>query len=357
MGRLYGPESRLLVTGGGTGGHVIPAIEIALAHRRRGEGPVFYAGGPGGLESRLSRESGIPFFPVSSGGVAGKSLRGRIYGLGKIFAGIPSAMKILGEIRPDLVIGTGGYVQVPVVLAARLKGIPIVLLEPNRVTGLANRFLRPLASRTVFAGRNGAVSGGIPVGGEVRGPSPFRERFFQNPPKILVMGGSQGARSLNKKIPGILASLRNSSVWPIEILHQSGERWREETCEAYRSLGVSARVEGFLPGISALLREQTLVICRAGAMTIAEMTASGTPAIYIPFPHSAGGHQDKNARVLEREGGGWYWPEDWLEDPEARTRDLEKILEDRDNLFAVAGTAWAISPAVSADDWLRALEN
>ena len=91
-------------------------------------------------------------------------------------------------------------------------------------------------------------------------------------------------------------------------------------------------------------------------MTIAEMTASGTPAIYIPFPHSAGGHQDKNARVLEREGGGWYWPEDWLEDPEARTRNLEKILEDRDNLFAVAGTAWAVSPAVSADDWLRALE-
>ena len=91
-------------------------------------------------------------------------------------------------------------------------------------------------------------------------------------------------------------------------------------------------------------------------MTIAEMTASGTPAIYIPFPQSAGRHQDKNALFLAREGGGWYWPEDWLEDPEARTRDLAKILEDRDTLFAVAGKAWIISPAVSADDWLLALE-
>jgi len=356
LGRFYGPESRLLVTGGGTGGHVIPALEIARAHRRRKSSPVFYAGGPGSLESRLSEASQIPFFPVSSGGVVGKSFTEKLEGLRKMAAGIPAALSILARVRPDLVIGTGGYVQIPVVVAARLKRIPIVLLEPNRIPGLANRLLGPLAARTVFPGKDSTGMGGIPVGEGVRGPEPVRERFSRTPSRILVMGGSQGARSLNRLMPEILGGLRNSAVWPIEILHQSGERWMEETRELYRSLGVPARVEGFLPGISGLLRDQTLVIARAGAMTIAELTGSGTPAIYIPFPHSAGRHQEENALSIERQGGGWYWSEDSLMEPEARIRELSEILGRPETLFSVARTAWHISPAVSSDEWLLALE-
>ncbi len=356
MGALYHAGSRLLVTGGGTGGHVIPAIEIARAHRERANAPVFYAGGDGSLEARLAERARIPFFPVSSGGFVGKSLSGKLAGLRKMAGGIPSAIKVLTESHPDLVIGTGGYVQVPVVLAARIRGIPVVLLEPNRVPGLANRLLRPLAVRTVVAGEQGQKGGGIPVAPGVRGPAPLPERFFRNPPKILVMGGSQGARAINRKIPEIIGELRNTSVGPIEILHQSGERWLEETRESYRNLGLSARVEGFLPGISGLLSAQTLVIARAGAMTIAELTGSGTPAIYIPFPHSAGGHQEMNALSLAKEGGGWFWREDRLEDPAACAKDLARILMGREELFATARNAWRLSPAVPAEEWLQALE-
>ncbi len=352
MGALYHAGSRLLVTGGGTGGHVIPAIELARAHRERDNSPVFYAGGDGSLEARLAEEARIPFFPVSSGGFVGKNLAGKLMGLRKMAAGIPSAMKILAESRPDLVIGTGGYVQVPVVLAARIRGLPVVLLEPNRVPGLANRLLRPLAARTVITGEGG----GIPVAPGVRGPEPLPERFFRNPPRILVMGGSQGARAINRKIPEIFGELRNISIGPIEILHQSGERWVEETREAYRKLGIPARVEGFLSGISGLLSGQTLVIARAGAMTIAELTGSGTPAIYIPFPHSAGGHQELNAMSLSKEGGGWSWREDRLEDPGACAQDLARILVDREGLYAIARNAWRLSPAVPAEEWLHALE-
>ncbi len=356
MGAFYGAGSRLLVTGGGTGGHVIPAIELARAHRERAGAPVFYAGGAGSLEARLADSAHIPFFPVSAGGFVGKRLLEKLDGLRKMAAGLPEALMILRKTRPDLVIGTGGYVQVPVVLAARLFGVPVVLLEPNRVPGLANRILRPLALRTVVAGKSGREGGGIPVAPGVRGAAPLPERFLVNPPRILVMGGSQGARTINRKIPEIFGELRNFPVGPIEILHQSGERWVDETREAYRRSGIPARVEGFLPGLSGRFSGQTLVIARAGAMTIAELTGSGTPAIYIPFPHSAGRHQEMNALSLEKEGGGWTWEEDRLEDPGVCAEDLARILGDREGLYAVAKNAWGQSPAVPADEWLQAME-
>ncbi len=356
MGRLYGPSTRLLLTGGGTGGHVIPAIELARAHRALTDAPVIYAGSPDSLESRLAGESRIPFFRVRSSGFVGKSFGGKIRALANLLRGIPEALDVLKDHTPDLVIGTGGYVQIPVVLAAWLRRIPVVLLEPNRVTGLANRLLRPFASKIVFGeGDPDGSLKGIPVPPSVRGVRPECERFLGHPVKIMIMGGSQGAQTINQKVPEILAGLRNTPLWPIEILHQSGERWKEDTKIRYETLGIGARVEGFLSGLSGHLSEQMLVIARAGAMTIAEITASGTPAIYVPYPHAAGGHQEKNARSVEIREAGWCWTEEELADVKARSADLLKILEDRMALLSVAQKAWTLSPAVTGEEWLRSL--
>ena len=353
MPPLYEPQKSLLITGGGTGGHVVPAIEIARAHQRFSSRPVLYAGTPGSLEERLASRAGIPFSPIRAGGVVGKSWSGKVSGVLAILRGTGSALRLVRDFRPGLVIGTGGYVQVPVIVAARILGVPIVLIEPNRVAGLANRVLGPLARRVVYGWSS---DGGIPLAPDVRRPAPDRDRFEAIPLKILVMGGSQGARVLNERVPEILArTLPHIPSRSVEIIHQSGERWVESTRERYQRLGLSVRVEGFLPEIASLLGSQSLVIARAGAMTVAEITASGTPAIYCPFPHSAGGHQKENARAVEESGGGWCWEEERLLGIESCAADLARILSDSSLLYATGMGAWKLSPGVPASEWLSRL--
>ncbi len=350
MPPLYDPGKSLLVTGGGTGGHIIPAIEIARAHRRLSALPVVYAGTPGSLEERLASRATIPFEPVRAGGVVGKSFVKKLAGGMAILRGTGDALRLLRKSRPGLVIGTGGYVQVPVILAARLLRVPTLLIEPNQVAGLANRVFAPFVDRVVFGW---APGGGIPLAPDVRGPAPVPERFERRPLRLLIMGGSQGARVLNERLPEIVATaLKSMGDTPVDVIHQCGERWVESTRESYRQWGVSARVEGFLPGIATLLGEQSLVVARAGAMTVAEITASGTPAIYCPFPHSAGGHQRENARSVERTEGGWCWEEEQLLDKKACALELARILSSGPLLYGRGKKAWENSPGVSASEWL-----
>jgi len=353
MSGLYDFNRGLLVTGGGTGGHVIPAIELALAHRTLSTAPVTYAGTPGSLEERLSARAGIPFVPVSAGGLVGKSLVGKISGGVAILRGTRAALELIRRLSPGLVIGTGGYVQVPVIAAARILGVPCVLVEPNRIAGLANRALAPFVSRVVNGWDSG---GGIPLAPDVRKAPPDPDRFAQSPLRLLVMGGSQGARTINERVPGIVAlALRTMGEGRIEVIHQSGERWLSDTEARYKKFGVSARVTGFLPGIASLLGEQSLVFARAGAMTVAEITASGTPAIYCPFPHSAGGHQKANALAVSEAGGGWCWEESRLSDTETCAKELATIISDRNHLFESGRRAWELSPGVPAAEWLQRL--
>ena len=355
MSPLYDLKRGLLVTGGGTGGHVIPAIELALAHRNLSSSSVTYAGTPGSLEERLSGRHQIPFAAVSAGGLVGKSLLGKISGGVAILRGTQGAMALIRRLSPGLVIGTGGYVQVPVIIAARILGVPCVLLEPNKIAGLANKVLAPFVSHVVNGWDTG---GGIPLAPDVRKAPPDPVRFSRNPLRFLVMGGSQGARSINERIPGIVASaLRRMPESRVEIIHQSGDRWLFDTEARYKNLGVPARVTGFLPGIASLFGEQSLVFARAGAMTVAEITASGTPAIYCPFPHSAGGPQKANALAVSEAGGGWCWDESRLSDTDSCARDLAAILCDRNHLFERGRKAWEKSPGIPASEWLLGLEN
>jgi UDP-N-acetylglucosamine--N-acetylmuramyl-(pentapeptide) pyrophosphoryl-undecaprenol N-acetylglucosamine transferase len=272
----------------------------------------------------------------------------------KVARGVDAAHGILKKVRPGLVVGTGGYVQIPVVCAAILQGIPVVLLEPNKVTGLANRIFQPWVARLVRADGKGDPVG-IPVSPEMLGPPPTRERFLGDHLRIMVLGGSQGARFLNEKIPGILKEALSKTDRRVEILHQSGERWKDSTTTRYRDLGLDARVEGFVPGLSSRFAEQTLIVARAGAMTVAEITASGTPAIYVPFPFSAGGHQKMNAEGVQAKGAGWCWTEGDLDNAGIRAKELSDILFAPDRLFDMAVRAWNSSTAVSAESWLQAL--
>ena len=347
---LYDPGKSLVVTGGGTGGHVIPAIEIARAHQRLSSSPVLYVGTPGSLEERLAARANLPFAAVRAGGVVGKSLLGKLAGGASILQGVGGAIRMLRRFRPGLVVGTGGYVQVPVIVAAGLLRIPALLVEPNRVAGLANKVLAPFVSRVVYGWERG---GGIPLAPDVRGPEPDANRFERMPLRLLIMGGSQGAQMLNERLPEVVAlAVRRLEGRPVEIIHQCGERWLDATKNRYQQLGLAVRVEGFLPEISKLFREQSLVIARAGAMTVAEITASGTPAIYIPFPHSAGGHQQENAREVERTGGGWCWEESSLMEKENRGQELAGLLSAGTYLYERGQKAWEHSPGISASEWL-----
>jgi UDP-N-acetylglucosamine--N-acetylmuramyl-(pentapeptide) pyrophosphoryl-undecaprenol N-acetylglucosamine transferase len=354
--RVPGPGlAQLVVTGGGTGGHVIPALNIARAAIDRFKAKVLYVGTTGNLEERMASEAGIPFVGLKASGFMSKGWSRKAKALFQIPPSVLEARSLFARVRPDLVIGTGGYVQIPAVLAARMACIPSVLIEPNVVTGWANRLLGPIADLVVPCyGTSGMT--GVPLASDAKPPEPKPERF-RPPYRILVSGGSQGALRLNRNIPRIFRSLDAFGVRPeeIDILHQTGEKWKEETESSYRSLGLRARVAGFVPDLLREYGDRCLVIARSGAMSVAEITFSGTPAIYVPYPHAVSDHQTRNASHIRDGGGGWLWPDESLEEVEDRARDLAQILKSPQELHAVAVRAWRMTPGRPAVRWLEEL--
>lgn len=352
------PVSRLehlVVTGGGTGGHVIPALNIARAAIGRFKAKVVYVGTAGNLEERMAGEAGIPFLGLKASGFMGRGWRRKAKALLQIPASVLEARALFARIRPDMVIGTGGYVQIPAVLAARMARIPSVLIEPNVVTGWANRLLGPVADLVVPCYGSSGMTG-VPLASEAKPPEPKAERF-RPPYRILVTGGSQGALRLNRNLPRIFRSLDAFGIRPeeMDILHQTGEKWIEETESSYRSMGLRARVAGFVPDLMREYGGRCLVIARSGAMSVAEITFSGTPAIYVPYPHAVSDHQTWNARHIRDGGGGWLWNDESLEEVEGRARDLAQILKNPQELHAVAVRAWRMTPGRPAARWLEEL--
>lgn len=344
---------RLAVTGGGTGGHVVPALNILSAARREFHAEVLYIGTPGNMEERLAREYGYPFSGIRTSGFMGKGVVRKIKALSQVLPGVSEAIRILKDFSPDLLIGTGGYVQAPPVIAASLLGIPVFLLEPNVLTGWANRLLKPLVAGMVPPYGGGRAIG-VPLGIEPRPPSPPRRRF-SGALSILVAGGSQGARQINRQVPIILHAAMKDANRPVTIFHQAGESGREETEELYRSLGVPATVMGFVPDLAARYRESALVIARAGAMTVAEITYSGAPAFYVPYPLAIRDHQRVNAEAVRNAGGGWVWDDISLSDTTERARELSRVLSDPDRLHLAAVAAWTLSPGRPSGQWLCCL--
>lgn len=298
---------RAILAGGGTGGHVIPALAIAQQLQKEYRTELLFVGTARGIENRLVPAAGFALRLVQVGALKNVSLQTRL----KTFLGLPQAVwassRILSEFRPDVVIGVGGYASGPAMLAAVARRVPTLVFEPNFVPGFANR---------VVAGLVSAAAVQFPETGkyfrrcEVTGV-PVREAFFQinsgpTVPTLLVFGGSQGAHAINQVVMQSAAELL-TQVPGLRIVHQIGERDYNDAQVAYAGLGEAVQggaVEAhrFIDDMPGTFARANLLLCRSGASTVGEVTAAGKPAIFVPFPRAADDHQKRNAEALERAG-------------------------------------------------------
>jgi UDP-N-acetylglucosamine--N-acetylmuramyl-(pentapeptide) pyrophosphoryl-undecaprenol N-acetylglucosamine transferase len=308
---------RAILAGGGTGGHVIPAIAIAEELQNLYRAEVLFVGTERGIEKRLVPQAGFQLRLIEVGALNQVKLTTRI----KTMAGLPLAVwdarRILSEFAPEIVIGVGGYASGPAMLAAILKRIPTLAFEPNVVPGFANRVIARMVSGAAVHFRETAEY--FPHA-EVTGV-PVRPAFFEigtrpaetEKPTLLVFGGSQGAHAINRAMVDCLAALL-ARVPAIYIIHQTGERDYNETQAAYQRAGVTAEVHQFISDMPGFFRRADLVLCRSGASTVAEVAAAAKPAVFIPFPRAADDHQRVNAQALERAGAAVVLEETKLDD-------------------------------------------
>ena len=300
---------RVVIAGGGTGGHLYPGIAVAreLLARRPGS-TVTFAGTERGIEFRVVPREGFELDTIRSGGLKGKSLSDRARGASLIPLGMLDAWGIVSKRRPDLVIGVGGYSSGPVVLTAALRGVPTMLLEQNAVPGLTNRMLARVVdaaavtyeSTRSFFGSKAFVSGN-PVRAEFVDRAEAAQGTRGAGVQLLIFGGSQGAQAINAAMVAAAPRLAEAGV-PLRITHQTGERDVEMVRKGYAAAGLTATVEPFLFDMGVRLGQADLVVCRAGATTLAELTAAGKPSILIPLPTATDDHQRKNAEALASSG-------------------------------------------------------
>jgi UDP-N-acetylglucosamine--N-acetylmuramyl-(pentapeptide) pyrophosphoryl-undecaprenol N-acetylglucosamine transferase len=334
---------KVIIAGGGTGGHIIPALAIAGELKAAYGAEVLFVGTPRGLESRLVPQAGYPLRLIEVGQLKNVSLLTRARTLLDLPLSLLRCRALLREFAPDAVVGVGGYASGPAMAAAILAGIPTLAFEPNAFPGLANRLVgkRVSAAAVNFAPaakyfRNAEITG-IPVRKEFFALQPRPERAT---PHLLVFGGSQGARVLNTVMPQIVAGLL-AAVPGLTILHQAGARHAETTLTAYQASGAdSARweVHAFLDDMPRRFEAAGLVLARSGASTVAELAAAGKPSLLIPFPQAADDHQRKNAEVLVAAGAAEMLTEASLT-PERLQSTVVELLGDRSRLTQMAQKA------------------
>ena len=304
---------RVVIAGGGTGGHLYPGIAVARELMARDSGAqVSFAGTASGIESRVLPREGLALDLIRSGGLKGKSIADRLRGAWLLPLGIGDAWRLLSKRRPNLVIGVGGYSSGPVVLVAALRGIATMVLEQNAVPGLTNRLLAPMvraaavtydSTRSFFGSK--AVLSGNPVRPEFfasAGPSTEAGADGSNAVvRVLVFGGSQGAHAVNVAMVEAAAELAAGRPH-IRITHQTGERDVEMVRAGYGKAGIQADVEPFFYDMGRQLGRADVIVCRAGATTLAEVAAAGKAAILIPLPTATDDHQRRNAEALAASG-------------------------------------------------------
>jgi UDP-N-acetylglucosamine--N-acetylmuramyl-(pentapeptide) pyrophosphoryl-undecaprenol N-acetylglucosamine transferase len=300
----------VVIAGGGTGGHLYPGIAVAREIVRRIPGAaVAFAGTAAGLEARVVPREGFALDTIRSAGLKGKSIAARLRGGALVLPGMADAWRLVSRRRPAVVIGVGGYSSGPVVLTAALRRIPTLVMEQNAVPGLTNRLLARWVNAAAvtypetleYFGEKGFVAGNpvrpeffaIPESPEVDGASPGTAR-------VLVLGGSQGAHAINVAVVAAAPELVRANG--VELVHQTGERELATVRDGYARAGVVARVDAFLNPVAREMSAADLVICRAGATTLAELAAAGRPALLVPFPLAADDHQRKNAAAVAAAG-------------------------------------------------------
>jgi UDP-N-acetylglucosamine--N-acetylmuramyl-(pentapeptide) pyrophosphoryl-undecaprenol N-acetylglucosamine transferase len=330
-----------VIAAGGTGGHIYPGIALAEEiRRRRPDAQIVFVGTAKGLENRLVPEAGFPLELVSATGFMGKSLPERIGALARLPAGFRESRRLLGRHRARIVAGVGGYVSVPVLAAARSLGIPTLIHESNAQPGLANRLLNRFATRTAVGLE--AANGVFSRPGVVTG-TPVRSRFFEVPPldpaaathRMLVFGGSQGSRALNRALARAAPVLQSLAL---EVVHQTGARDLAGAKKRYYKIPQGWRLTAFLPRLWEEMGWADLVVCRAGAMTVAELSAAGRPSILVPFAAATEGHQFANALALTQAGAALTVREEELETNRLAVA-VEELFSDRKRLARMGENA------------------
>jgi UDP-N-acetylglucosamine--N-acetylmuramyl-(pentapeptide) pyrophosphoryl-undecaprenol N-acetylglucosamine transferase len=316
---------RVVITGGGTGGHLFPALAVHDAMlRRRPEAQALFAGASTGVEARILPKLGRQFRGLDARQVTGMGRLSQIAALGALPSAVGQASKLLREFDPQIVLGLGGYASVPTVLAARLRRVPSVIHEQNAYPGLANRLLGRLASAVAvsfeasgrfFPARRVAVTGN-PVRPEIRSGDvrQARHRLCLDPQRftVLVFGGSQGAHRINLGLIEALPRLTPAGAG-IQFLHAAGEADLSHVRTAYERCGLQAQVEAFIQDMATAYQAADFIICRAGASTIFELAAVGKPALLVPYPHAANDHQRLNGEVLVEAGAAWMVPDQYCD--------------------------------------------
>ncbi|GHB30961.1 undecaprenyldiphospho-muramoylpentapeptide beta-N-acetylglucosaminyltransferase [Salinicola rhizosphaerae] len=343
---------RVLIMAGGTGGHVVPALSLAKALQDRGV-TVEWLGSPRGIENRLVPAAGIALHQLDIAGLRGNGLSGWLAVPWRLTRAVLQARRVIRRFEPQLVVGLGGFASGPGGLAARLCGRPLMVHEQNAIAGLTNRSLSRLATRTyaAFPGAfpdDKALVVGNPVRAEIAALGE-RVRTAQEMTgrrlHLLVMGGSLGAQSLNEKLPLALATL-DADARPL-VRHQAGRDKDEKTSAAYRDAGVDAEVSAFIDDMAEAYDWADLIVCRAGALTIAELSAAGKPSLLVPFPHAVDDHQTLNARHLVDAGGAELVQQSAL--TPARLEDTLKSLLRPERLASMAVDARRVAHLDAVD--------
>lgn len=343
----------VLVMAGGTGGHVFPALATAEHLLKQGH-KVHWLGTEKGLESKVVPEANIPFYNVSIKGVRGKGFLSRLMAPFRVLYSITQVLQLLREIKPDVVLGMGGFVAGPGSVAARILSIPLVIHEQNARAGMTNKLASRFATRvlTAFEGASVDLPISQQVGNPVRGnilqlPDP-EARYLRRtgPLRVLVVGGSLGAKAINEVMPAWLASLslaHRPSVW-----HQTGKLTFTETLERYQKAGLDAHVEPFIDRMDEAYGWADLVICRAGALTVSELAIAGVASILVPYPHAVDDHQTANAEVLTSVKAARLLSQ--TEFTEANLNSLYQEIADRPLLLEMALAARSVAKPTAASD-------
>ncbi len=351
---------RYLIAAGGTGGHVIPALQVAAVLREQGHECVF-VGTARGLENRLVPAAGFELRHVPIGPLNQVSWSRRLRTLLEAPRALYAAWRILDEFEPAAVLSLGGYASGPLVLACALRDTPVVVMEPNARPGLANRLAGMFASRALIGFeeaakyfRNGMSEAvGIPVRAEFfeRGPRGVNQRFT-----VLITGGSQGSRRLNEAAVGAARAWMAADTGAPFVIHQTGPNEFEQVRDSYHELGFDADVSAFYDDMPALYTRADLIVCRAGASAVAELCAAGKASVLVPFSHAADNHQMVNARALSHAGGALVVEDDdWT--ATAMVETVEDLRSRPVELAAMASAAASLAKPGAAELAADALKN
>ncbi len=344
-----------LIMAGGTGGHIFPGLAVAEALREAGW-QVHWLGAPGSMEAQLVPPRGFAFEAVQFGGVRGKGLKTLALLPFKLLRAFWQSLLVVRRVNPDVVVGLGGYITFPGGLMASLLGKPLVLHEQNSVAGLANKVLAHIADR-VFTAFPNVLKGAQWVGNPLRAaftaqPQPA-ERFAgrSGPLRVLVVGGSLGAKALNDTVPQALALIPEAER--PQVTHQSGAKQIDALRASYAAAGVQATLTPFIDDTATAFAEADLVIARAGASTVTEIAAVGAAALFVPFPFAVDDHQTTNAKFVVDAGGGWL-----VQQRELTPQWLAQLLQSvtRQELVARAEAAWALKKTHATHDIVAACE-